>query len=358
MTGPNSIIICCWSLSLPSRRAVSAMLRFREVCKPFLKPLTVFKMDLKANYIMMRCTNCERHSLLSILKKQLLICHLLNPQPVQSVRDPKNQSTINDFTVNFTYTAKDRLKPNISCVRDNDPYYGQSNQRAKDRWNLSIVIGSDLILNCITTGHPPGHPQSDIRWTKHNVSYDVQSRLRAKITRVRRDQTIHHQLFIAKVKKEDGGKYQCVASNIAGEKASIEVNLHVNDLDPRSDSRTLTKRTGLPILQLTVIAFVVSAFVFAIGAFLLDRRLVKQGDIHESPPKAREAWSYCLYILQSSLTLTTDRIRAIVTLSSPTCRVTKLIICFNGQSVVIRIKLERTTDRVTTLINLTTDRVL
>ena len=45
--------------------------------------------------------------------------------------------------------------------------------------------------------------------------------------------------------------------------------------DPRSDSRTLTKRTGLPILQLTVIAFVVSAFVFAIGAFLLDRRLVK-----------------------------------------------------------------------------------
>lgn len=45
--------------------------------------------------------------------------------------------------------------------------------------------------------------------------------------------------------------------------------------DPRSDSRTLTKRTGLPILQLTVIAFVVSVFVFAIGAFLLDRRLVK-----------------------------------------------------------------------------------
>ena len=153
-----------------------------------------------------------------------------DPQPVQSVRDPKNQSTIDDFTVNFTYTAKDRLKQNISCVRDNDPYYGQSNQRAKDRWNLSIVIGSDLTLNCITTGHPPGHPQSDIRWTKHNGSYDVQSRLRAKITQVRRDQTIHHQLFIAKVKKEDGGKYQCVASNIAGEKASIEVNLHVNDL--------------------------------------------------------------------------------------------------------------------------------
>ena len=47
--------------------------------------------------------------------------------------------------------------------------------------------------------------------------------------------------------------------------------------DPRSDSRTLTKRTCLPIfqLQLTVIAFVVSEFLFVIGAFLWDRRLVK-----------------------------------------------------------------------------------
>lgn len=47
--------------------------------------------------------------------------------------------------------------------------------------------------------------------------------------------------------------------------------------DPRSDSRTLTKRTRLPIfqLQLTVIAFVVSEFLFVIGAFLWDRRLVK-----------------------------------------------------------------------------------
>ena len=49
------------------------------------------------------------------------------------------------------------------------------------------------------------------------------------ITRDRRHQNTHYQLFIETVKKEDGGKYQCAASNIAGEKASIEVNLHVND---------------------------------------------------------------------------------------------------------------------------------
>ena len=46
------------------------------------------------------------------------------------------------------------------------------------------------------------------------------------ITGDRRDQNTHYQLFIEKVKKEDGGIYQCAATNIAEEKASIEVNLH------------------------------------------------------------------------------------------------------------------------------------
>ncbi|RMX44613.1 hypothetical protein pdam_00002802 [Pocillopora damicornis] len=159
----------------------------------------------------------------------------------------------------YLHCTKDCLKPNISCVKDNDPYNALSNQRAKDRWDLGIVIGSDLTLNCITTGHPPGRPPSDIRWTKQNDSHDGKDH--PSSTRP------NHlpQLFIEKVKKEDEGKYQCVAGNIAGEKAFIE-------------------------LQLTVITFVVSEFLFAIGAFLWDRRLVKQVDIHESPPKAREAW--------------------------------------------------------------------
>ena len=76
-------------------------------------------------------------------------------------------------------------------------------------------------MNCITTGHP----QSTVRWIKNDNSYDVQSTSRTMVTGDRRDQNIHYQLFIEKVKKEDGGIYQCAASNIAGEKASIEVNL-------------------------------------------------------------------------------------------------------------------------------------
>lgn len=77
------------------------------------------------------------------------------------------------------------------------------------------------------------------------------------------------------MKEKDGGKYQCIANNIAGDETSVAVNLHVNQLDLKSESRTLAGRTGLTIFQLTVIAFVVSTFVFAVGAFLWDRRPAK-----------------------------------------------------------------------------------
>ena len=156
------------------------------------------------------------------------------------MEDPTNQSAVVSFTVTFICTAKIHPKPSISCEGGNDRHSTQSTpgtnfhpsgtqtvtQVVEDRWNISVVIGSDVTLNCITTGHP----QSTVMWIKNNNSYDVQSTSKAMITRDRRDQTTHYQLFIEKVKKEDGGKYQCAASNIAGEKASIEVNLHVNDL--------------------------------------------------------------------------------------------------------------------------------
>ena len=208
--------------------------------------------------------------------------------------------------------------------------------------------------------------------------------------------------------------------------------------DPRSDSRTLTKRTCLPIfqLQLTVIAFVVSEFLFVIGAFLWDRRLVKVPVYLKALSRQERVWcssswesisyqrmvthnketiftfliyiSYALYLLKNStnnfaefylssyfiafylsqisksismsllrkperrgatlksiLIVTTHWIRATVTISSPTDRVTKLIISYNVQSVMITTKLERTTDRVTKLIisysrqsiMITTDRI-
>ena len=99
----------------------------------------------------------------------------------------------------YLHCTKDCLKPNISCVKDNDPYNALSNQRAKDRWDLGIVIGSDLTLNCITTGHPPGRPPSDIRWTKQNDSHDVQYSFRAKI---RRDQTIYPNFLQKKSRRK------------------------------------------------------------------------------------------------------------------------------------------------------------
>ena len=69
--------------------------------------------------------------------------------------------------------------------------------------------------------------------------------------------------------------------------------------------------------------------------------------------------------LKSILIVTTHWIRATVTISSPTDRVTKLIISYNVQSVMITTKLERTTDRVSKLIisysrqsiMITTDRI-
>ena len=156
------------------------------------------------------------------------------------MEDPTKQSVVVGFSVTFICTAKSHLKPSISCARGNDRHSTQSTpgtnfhpsgtqtvtQVVEDRWNLSVVIGSDVTLNCITTGHP----QSTVRWIKNNNSYDVQSTSRTMVTRERRHQNTHYQLFIEKVKKEDGGKYQCAATNIAGEKASIEVNLHINDL--------------------------------------------------------------------------------------------------------------------------------
>ena len=156
------------------------------------------------------------------------------------MEDPTKQSVVVGFSVTFICTAKSHPKPSISCARGNDRDSTQSTpgtnfhpsgtqtvtQVVEDRWNLSVVIGSDVTLNCITTGHP----QSTVRWIKNNNSYDVQSTSRTMVTRERRHQNTHYQLFIEKVKKEDGGKYQCAATNIAGEKASIEVNLHINDL--------------------------------------------------------------------------------------------------------------------------------
>ena len=72
------------------------------------------------------------------------------------------------------------------------------------------------------------------------------------ITGDRRDQNTHYQLFIEKVKKEDEGIYQCAASNIAGEKASIEDNLRVNNLGDKIMDLAFVWHRGLYLALLAV----------------------------------------------------------------------------------------------------------
>ena len=72
------------------------------------------------------------------------------------------------------------------------------------------------------------------------------------ITGDRRDQNTLYQLFIEKVKKEDGGIYQCAATNIAGEKASIEVNLRVNNLGNKIMDLAFLWHRGLYLAFLAV----------------------------------------------------------------------------------------------------------
>ena len=84
--------------------------------------------------------------------------------------------------------------------------------------NQSAVVGSNVTLNCTTSARP----KPSITWMKNNDSYAVQSNPRANTVIPVSDnrETIHHQLVITGVNKEDYGKYQCVAQNSAGEKTS------------------------------------------------------------------------------------------------------------------------------------------
>ena len=93
--------------------------------------------------------------------------------------------------------------------------------------NKSAVIGSNVTLNCTATGRPT----PTITWIKNNDSYAVQSNSRANVIPTPLDdKTIHSQLLITGVKKEDGGKYQCIAQNSAGDIASKGAFLSIKDL--------------------------------------------------------------------------------------------------------------------------------
>ena len=90
--------------------------------------------------------------------------------------------------------------------------------------NQSVFIGSNVTFNCTTMGLPT----PAISWMKNNDSYAVTSNVRARV--VPENKSNHSQLIITEVKKEDNGKYQCVASNSAGERTSSAAFLYIKEL--------------------------------------------------------------------------------------------------------------------------------
>ncbi|CAH3144613.1 unnamed protein product, partial [Pocillopora meandrina] len=90
--------------------------------------------------------------------------------------------------------------------------------------NQSALIGSNVTFNCTAMGLPT----PAISWMKNNNSYAVTSNMRARV--VSDNKNNHSQLIITEVKIEDGGKYQCVASNSAGERTSSAAFLYIKEL--------------------------------------------------------------------------------------------------------------------------------
>ena len=90
--------------------------------------------------------------------------------------------------------------------------------------NQSVFIGSNVTFNCTAMGLPT----PTISWMKNNDSCVVTSDVRARV--VSDNKNNHSQLIINKVRIEDNGKYQCVASNSAGERTSSVAFLYIKEL--------------------------------------------------------------------------------------------------------------------------------
>ena len=90
--------------------------------------------------------------------------------------------------------------------------------------NQSVFIGSNVTFNCTAMGLPT----PTISWMKNNDSCVVTSDVRARV--VSDNKNNHSQLIINKVRIEDNGKYQCVASNSAGERKSSAAFLYIKEL--------------------------------------------------------------------------------------------------------------------------------
>ncbi|XP_066024224.1 fibroblast growth factor receptor 4-like [Pocillopora verrucosa] len=203
----------------------------------------------------------------------------------ETVEDPKNQTVVAGFNLSLNCTAEGSPMPSIAWIKNNDSLAIQSNPRIKyiktvldykqihsqlviedakkkdegkyhcvanntvgenasnpaflsiedlapetveDPKNQTVVAGFNVTLNCTAKGSP----MPSITWIKNNDPLAIQSNPRIKyIKTALDDKQIHSQLVIEDVKKEDKGKYHCVANNTVGEKASNPAFLSIEDLD-------------------------------------------------------------------------------------------------------------------------------
>ena len=92
--------------------------------------------------------------------------------------------------------------------------------------NQSVYIDSNVTFDCNATGLP----KPSISWIKNDDFYTLQFNSSAKDKK-----SIHSELFITKVKKEDFGAYKCVAMNSVGKKVSLSAFL-----SPKGEKKKLS----------------------------------------------------------------------------------------------------------------------
>ena len=94
--------------------------------------------------------------------------------------------------------------------------------------NQSVYTDSNVTFDCNATGLP----KPSISWIKNDDFHTLQSNSSAKDKK-----SIHSELFITKVKKEDFGAYKCVAMNSVGKKVSLSAFL-----SPKGEKKTFHLR--------------------------------------------------------------------------------------------------------------------
>ncbi|XP_014235296.1 roundabout homolog 1-like [Trichogramma pretiosum] len=84
--------------------------------------------------------------------------------------------------------------------------------------NTRVATGETALLEC---GPPRGHPEPVLQWKKNGHVIDLESNKRISLVD-------GGNLMITDIKQSDHGKYQCIASNVAGTRESAIAQLTVN----------------------------------------------------------------------------------------------------------------------------------